>query len=160
MDRTLCEGASDAITILEQDHARLRKLMSDFGRFDQGDEQACRKAVDNVCAEIEIHTALEDEVLFPAVLAVLGDHSLRRSVEIEHRSDQVVRRIASLASTEVRFDVTFSALRKFMITHMEHEEKELFPQIERTSLDLVRIGRCLCARRVELEGAQRSMRGG
>src|SRR5262249_28012292 len=55
----------DAITMLQEDHQRVRDL---FQKYDASrDPRVQRVIAEEACTELEIHTQMEEEIFYPAV---------------------------------------------------------------------------------------------
>ncbi len=54
----------DAITMLVEDHEEVQKLFVEFEKI-RDNEAAKQDLVDTVCAELTIHTQLEEEIFIP-----------------------------------------------------------------------------------------------
>ena len=79
-------GSDDAVSMLMEDHKKVQKLFRDFDKaHDKQDDETCQQIVELVCAELEVHTTLEEELFYPAAREVLGeDEELIDEAEIEH----------------------------------------------------------------------------
>jgi hypothetical protein len=94
-----------------------------------------------------MHTQIEEEVFYPAARGVEEARPLLNEAEVEH--DAAKDLIASLDGMDARdemFDATFTVLSEYVKHHVREEEGELFPALERSGLDLDRLGRELVAR--------------
>src|SRR5262249_38299167 len=124
-----------------------------------------RKAVDKVSAELETHTRIEEELFYPAVVA-LGDPELKRQVGEALREPAGVKREgARLRKTRQEdADAQMSQLEKDVEHHATEEENEMFPRLARLMPEPERqeLGRRLQAlkhRRPGARGAAGARRG-
>jgi hypothetical protein len=71
--------------------------------------------------------------------------------EVEHTAAKVlIADIESLHATDAKYDATVTVLGEYISHHVKEEERELFPQLRRTELDMERLGSLMAARRIEL----------
>ena len=168
----------DAIELLTNDHNKVRELFRQFNggggltglvRRTVGDVSAAerRKAVDQVSKELETHTRIEEELFYPAVVA-LGDHELKQQVDEALREHATVKQeVARLRKTRHQdddLDAQMSQLEKNVEHHATEEENEMFPRLERLMSEHERqeLGRRLQAlkhRRTGAPGSARAQRG-
>src|SRR3979411_3057087 len=77
--------APDAIALLKADHAAVTAL---FEQFDKAGDKAAAKKLKlarTICNELKVHTHIEEEICYPAVLAVLPkEKDLMDEAEVEH----------------------------------------------------------------------------
>jgi iron-sulfur cluster repair protein YtfE (RIC family) len=168
----------DALQLLTNDHNKVRELFRQFNggggltglvRRTVGDVSASerRNAVDKVSKELETHTRVEEEIFYPAVVA-LGDRDLKRQVDEalrEHATvKQEVSRLRKTRQEQGDLDTRMSQLEKDVEHHAKEEEKEMFPRLERLMSDDERqeLGRRIQAlkrRRTATTGSVGSRRG-
>src|SRR5690349_19719105 len=63
----------DAIDLLKQDHDKVERAFKQFEKMDRHDADACRRLIRSVCEELKVHTALEEEVFYPALRQAIDD---------------------------------------------------------------------------------------
>ena len=81
----------DATTLLMEDHRKVRRMFDEFKKLKSGDVEEKEDLVRKACAELKIHTTLEEEIFYPAAREKLDDASLIDEAEVEHASDQIER---------------------------------------------------------------------
>lgn len=127
-----------------------------FHRFKPDTSDSRKQAiVDNVCAALEIHAQLEEELFYPALREAGIDVDVVAKSVPEH--DEMRRLIGELAGMEpgqAAFDDTFRQLMREVMHHVADEETRLLPDAERLLGDarLAEIGRAMTRRRLELAG--------
>jgi len=134
----------DVIMIIKKDHERVNELFSRFkgGRGLTGlvrrvtgnvPERQRRTAVEGICRELEIHTALEEDIFYPAVRAT-GDPELGRQIDEslrEHaRVKDLVRQLREGRYEGEELDARMSALEECVQHHVREEEGEMLPRVE------------------------------
>jgi hemerythrin-like domain-containing protein len=103
-----------------------------------------------VCLALDIHAQLEEEILYPAMVAV--DSPLVEKSVPEH--DEMRRLMADLRTmepTNPAYDETFLELMRTVIHHVADEETVLLPEAERLLGDsLGELGAQMAKRRRQL----------
>ena len=83
--------AVSAIAVLKEDHDYVKKAYREFEKMDHEDLAAVQALVKNVCAALEVHTRIEEEIFYPPVRKALDDDMLNEA-EIEHDSAKTLIR--------------------------------------------------------------------
>lgn len=123
--------STDAIVMLKEDHARVRKL---FAQFQQAGENAtATKAaiVEKILEELTVHTYLENEVMYPRVRQLLPDleDDVLESYEEHHVADVLCFELAAMDADDDRFDAKTTVLIENVNHHIEEEETDWFPKV-------------------------------
>jgi hemerythrin superfamily protein len=142
----------EIIDQLKDDHRRVRKAYREFQKLD-ADRHADSAAgiVQRVLAELSVHAALEEELLYPAARAAVAPQSLIDEAEIEHESmHALIDQLSSLGPGDDKYAARFTVLCEYVLHHVKEEEGELFPRLQRTRLDWEGLAADLSARREEL----------
>src|SRR3954465_11451860 len=123
--------STDAIVMLKEDHARVRKLFKEF--TDAGDNAVKTKGaiVKRIIEELTVHTYLENEVMYPRVRALLPDleDDVLESYEEHHVADVLCFELASMSPDDERFEAKTMVLIESVTHHIEEEEQEWFPKV-------------------------------
>jgi len=113
-----------------------------------------RAIVDGVCAALEIHAQLEEEIFYPALDRALGNEETLTKSRPEH--DAMRATIAKLRSTgpeDAAYDGLFHQLIREVVHHVADEETILLPDAERLLKgELHSLGAEMTRRRMELVG--------
>jgi hemerythrin-like domain-containing protein len=146
---------SDAIAMLLDDHRELRKLFGEFARADRGDRAACRGIVELACAELAFHTALEEEIFYPAARGHLGDDQrLIDEAEVDHAAAKaLIALLAAFAPDDPSYVGTFLRLTERVNDHIANEEREIFPRLASAAFDAAGVTVNMRRRKEELLGA-------
>ena len=106
-----------------------------------------------ICHAWTVHAAIEQEIFYPAVAAVLGsegDELLGEAV-VEHESiRRLVLKVENTPADDRLFDPRIKVLAEYVAHHVKKEEGELFDRIRHSKLDLLGTGERMAARRTEL----------
>ncbi len=123
--------STDAIVLLKNDHAEIRKQ---FARFEQAGENAHAakgKIVDKIIELLTVHTYIENEVMYPEVRRLLPDleDDVLESYEEHHVADVLVVELAGMKPDAERFDAKTTVLIENVTHHMDEEEQDWFPKV-------------------------------
>ena len=154
--RTTSRAASNArteiIDMLKEDHKRVKKAYREFTKLDrEEDPERCEALVRQVLADLEVHTALEEELLYPAARDAIAEPDLVDEAEVEHESAHaLIEQLKSMDAEDDKFTARFTVLCEYVMHHVKEEETQLFPQLERARLDWESLAREISDRRAEL----------
>ena len=142
----------NALTMLKEDHDKVKDAFKQFESLDREDVATCRELVESVCADLRVHTLLEEEIVYPAVRAAIGDEDLMNEAAIEHETAKtLIEQLENMGPDDPNYFATFTVLGEYVMHHVEEEEGEMFPQAKKAKdLDLVSLGEQLMARKQEL----------
>jgi hypothetical protein len=150
--------SQDAIALLKEDHRTVEKLFKEFENA-KGDGRKERLAR-QICLELSVHTALEEQIFYPACEGAVDEDLLKESY-VEHDAAKVL--IAEIESGQGEndefFDSKVKVLQEEIEHHVEEEEKPgsgVFAQARKGKLDLDAIGEQLAAKKKELTAAYKS----
>jgi len=119
---------NDPVVLLETDHRRFEELLK------QGEETTARAVkrrtalLDMLTAELNVHEAIEEKILYPA----LKSHPQARDLVLEgyqehHVADLIVKELHGLARDDEKWGAKFKVLKENIEHHIEEEEKNMFP---------------------------------
>jgi hemerythrin superfamily protein len=151
--RTPTAARTETLNMLKQDHKKVKKAFQDFERLDKrarGDE--CQALIMQTCADLAVHTTLEEEVFYPAIRAAMREQSLIDEAEVEHASAKtLIADLQQLPPEDRAYAATFKVLGEYVQHHIKEEESEIFPQLTRAKLDWDGLQQQMAARRESLE---------
>lgn len=111
-----------------------------------------RAIVNSVCAALEIHATLEEEIFYPALAAVLTDDATLDKSRPEHDEMRAtIARLRAMGPDNAAYDALFAQLMREVMHHVADEETVLLPIAERSlASDLRSLGASMTRRRMEL----------
>ncbi len=114
----------DAIVMLREDHARVKKLFSELKKGDLS-------VVPEICDELTIHAELEEHVFYPAVRNGVDDIKdvVAESFEEHHVVKVLIDEIRSLSPSDERYKAKATVLMENVEHHVEEEESQMFPEV-------------------------------
>ena len=143
---------ANAIELLKEDHAKVKKAFKEFEKMDRSDTETCRQLVTSVCEDLKTHTLLEEEIFYPAVRAAIEDEDIMNEAAIEHETAKMlIEQLENMGPEDPNYFATFTVLGEYVLHHVKEEEGEMFPQAKKArDLDLEALGEQLKARNEEL----------
>ena len=147
----------NAITMLKEDHEKVKGLFRDFEAAGDRAYQKKLRIAEQVFRELEVHTTLEEEIFYPAVQAKAskdGKELVLEGLEEHHVVDVLISELKQLQPENEQFDAKFKVLTENVEHHIEEEEGEMLPDAEkRLGNELERLGAEMKARKEALVGA-------
>jgi hemerythrin superfamily protein len=146
-------GNMKATTLLKNDHSAVKKLLTAFGHTTARAAQQRQELMDQIAQELEIHSAIEEEIFYPAVKSVRGGQSLVSEAKAEHKKvDSLVAEAQGMSMDTDEVMEKVEELRDAVIHHATEEEREMFPVAEDGlgEQQLEELGEQLAARKKEL----------
>ena len=132
----------DAIKLLTDDHAKVKKMFKEFEKLCKKNEDEGKEAlVAQICKELTIHAQLEEEIFYPAARAAIDDDDLMNEAMVEHASAKdLIGQIQSMEASDPMYEATVSVLGEYVNHHVGEEENEMFPKVQKSKMDLEEIG--------------------
>lgn len=130
------KARTQVLDMLKQDHRKAKKAFSDFEKLGDDDREQCEAIVEQTCAELELHAALEEELFYPALRRAADEPSLIDEAEVEHKTlKMLIQELDRLEPDDPKFAATFKVLGEYTKHHVREEESELFDHATRAKLD-------------------------
>ena len=127
----------DGFAMLEQDHRAVERL---FDQYEQSEDDATAR---QICAALEKHADVEEQVLYPT-LREFGDKTSQLSDNAEEAHDtieQTIGRVELAAADAV--PGLMKTLRSQVDPHVREEETDMFPTMRDLGVDPARLGDAL-----------------
>ncbi|MBL8265560.1 hemerythrin domain-containing protein, partial [Steroidobacter sp.] len=144
------DAPRDAIALLKQDHRAVEAL---FEEFEDADESEQSSLATRICQMLTVHAQIEEEILYPAAKEAFGeeDDQMVYEAEIEHGSAKdLIAKIEAGTPEDPEFKPLVKVLSEYIKHHVKEEEKEMFPSLKDTELDLKELGAQMAQRKMEL----------
>ena len=141
----------DAVALLKADHRAVEKL---FGQYEKAKDNDRKKALaDKICLELRVHMQLEEEIFYPVSREFRKDEDIVDEAVVEHAAARdLMDEIEAMAPTEDLYDAKMTVLQEQIEHHVEEEETEYFPKVQKTDMDLRAVGARMAARKEALTG--------
>ena len=142
---------TDATALPKADHRKVEAL---FEQFEKASGSAAkRKIAQQICNELKIHTAIEEEIFYPAFRGKIDD-ALLDEAYVEHDGAKVlVNDIAGGSPGDDFYDAKVMVLSEEIKHHVHEEEmpsEGMFAQCRKTDVDLVALRDAMAARKQAL----------
>jgi iron-sulfur cluster repair protein YtfE (RIC family) len=136
-------GDASPLAMLAADHENVRQLAEEYQTLLESGEDAAAALVQEICREIEIHAAVEEEILYPAAARISELSLLIDQAREDHdRVKEIVEEIRSMEPGDPQVAGLILQLAEDVEAHAAEEEGVLFPELEqRMAGQLVQIGR-------------------
>lgn len=134
--------SKDAIALLKADHRTVEKLFKEYEKLAEkgGNTARKQKIADQICAELTIHTQIEEEIFYPGIHGFIEEDLLKEAV-VEHTSaKELISQIESMSPSDELFDAKIQVLAEYIIHHVKEEETEMFPMVQKTNVDTKALG--------------------
>jgi hemerythrin superfamily protein len=131
----------DVTELLQQDHRKVEAL---FTQYESTQDDA---TVDQICQELEIHTTVEEEIVYPRLAEI--DADLEEHAEEEHA--QAKELITQLRDSPADPAGLVEQLKTAVQHHVQEEETKAFPAMrERLGGELESLGAAVEQRKQQL----------
>ncbi|MFZ6846479.1 hemerythrin domain-containing protein [Undibacterium sp. RuTC16W] len=131
----------DAIGILITDHRAVKAMFAEFDELSDRSTVSKKRLVDTICNALLIHTQIEEEIFYPAVKEVIGNDDLMDEAVVEHASAKdLIEQIQEMDPSDDLYDAKVKVLSEQIEHHVLEEEREMFPLVRKTRLDLIALG--------------------
>lgn len=147
-------SAPYAVKLLKQDHREVAQALEEFESAARQEKQTIAR---RICKMLTVHAQIEEELLYPAARDALkaDDAHLVAEAGVEHASvKELILQIQNRQLADEQFDARVCVMGEYVKHHVSEEEDELFPKLQRTSVDLDALGEQLAARKRELMGGE------
>ncbi len=125
----------NAIELLKNDHVTVKDLLTQLSESTQRAVKKRTELLGKLEMELAIHTAIEEQILYPAYREAGGkeEEKMYHEAKEEHRTvDSLV--LPDLLNTDpgtVEFAARVKVCQELLEHHIEEEEQEMFPQAEK-----------------------------
>jgi iron-sulfur cluster repair protein YtfE (RIC family) len=130
----------NALDLLKNQHDEVMELFSQLEQTDDPDEKDAlfQELADNLAA----HTTIEEKIFYPAAYAKGTGDKLRVALQEHLAIKRVLADLLHMTPDHDSFDAKVKVLKDEFEHHMEEEEGELFPAVERElgAVELNRLG--------------------
>lgn len=120
----------NAIRLLKQDHRNVKALFRKVERAEGAEKQ---KLGQQIIAELSVHADVEEKLLYPALRARDPKHEddILEALEEHHAAKLLLLELDKMTADHERYQAKMTVLRESIEHHIDEEEDELFPRLER-----------------------------
>ena len=150
-------NAVDVLDLLKEDHSKVKGL---FAKFKTADAASRQSIADEALQDLEIHTKIEESIVYPAIRDAIDDEEMVDEAKEEHHVvGLLIKELRKMKATEDGYQAKFTVLSELVEHHIEEEESEMLPEAEE-SLDLEDLGKQVMEMKARLSsGRKRSSSG-
>ena len=132
-----------ATSLLESQHRKVEALFKKL----EGGRSDPRPVLEELANSLAAHMAIEQEILYPRVKEVDAD-LVNESYEEHAVAELALKRLLMTDPDDEAFQARVTTLEELIEHHVEEEEQDLFPKIEKAVEDaeLSRLGKAMKAR--------------
>jgi hemerythrin superfamily protein len=126
------EDGVDAIRLIQKDHREVEELFQRFERAERDEDREAQGAIAReLVRALSVHAALEEQFVYP-VIRRSEDAGILDALEEHHAAKVLLRELDALGPASERFASKVHVLAANVRQHVEEEERELLPILERT----------------------------
>jgi hemerythrin superfamily protein len=126
----------DALTLLEQDHQKVKKLMGEIEKTTERGVKTREELFTKLVQELTVHEKIEEQIFYPAVKEQATTKKLEEivaeSFEEHHFVNVVIAEIKETPYDAEEWGAKFSVMMENIEHHaFEEEEGEMFPKVRK-----------------------------
>lgn len=142
----------DAIELLTAQHKEVKDMFEEFENMSDRATTSKKKLVEKICENLIMHTAIEEEIFYPAVREASKEtEDMVDEAVVEHASAKdLIAQLQEADPGDDLYDAKVKVLGEQIDHHVEEEEEEMFKKVRKLKLDLDALGQEMAARRDEL----------
>jgi hemerythrin-like domain-containing protein len=149
----------DALTLLKQDHDKVKKLLSEIKETTDRAEKTRGELFSTIKMELTVHEIIEEEIFYPA----LKEHPKAKEIVLEgyeehHVVDEIMGELEALPVDDENWGAKALVMKENIEHHIEEEEGEMFTQARQVfdADELAELGERMARRK---ESAQQELFG-
>jgi len=144
----------NALTLLEDDHRKMRKLLDELEATTERGIRTREELYSTIKGELTIHELIEEEIFYPA----LKEHPKAEDIVLEgyeehHVVDLVMAELENLPVDDESWGAKAKVMKENVEHHMEEEEGDMFKQARSVfdRAELEQLGERMAARKAEAQ---------
>jgi hemerythrin-like domain-containing protein len=120
----------NATDLLKSQHRKVEALFKKL----EGGRSDNQTVLNELANSLAAHMAIEQEIFYPAIKEVDSD-LVNESYEEHSLAEVALKRLLATDPEDEAFDARVTALKELIEHHVEEEETELFPEVEKALKD-------------------------
>ena len=145
--------AQDAVSLLSADHAEVKQMFESYRQLvdENADDEQRGELARKICSMLTVHAEIEEEIFYPAMRDSVDDELTLDEAEVEHAAArELIEQLEGMDPGDALYDAKVIVLGEYVDHHVQEEENEIFPQAEKSWIDLDELGAELASRKREL----------
>ncbi len=125
---------NDPVQIIKDDHEVVESLFTEYEALDTEEREEKQRIVDELTQELTAHAEMEETVCYPRFMKAFANEDDKKIDEAYAEHDVVktiLGELESLTPEESQFDAKVTVLMEAVRHHVEEEEGEILPQVEK-----------------------------
>lgn len=125
---------NDPISIIKQDHQTVEDLFQEYETLGDDALVTKRKLVDQIITELTLHSEMEETICYPRFEEVFNkeEDKMVEEAYVEHAgAKKLLDDLRKLEPDQPEFDASVQVLMEQIRHHVEEEETELLPAVEK-----------------------------
>jgi hemerythrin superfamily protein len=136
------------IAMLKEDHKKVKGL---FEEYEDATARKQQEIAETVIHELDVHAALEEELIYPAIREEIDEDDLMNEANEEHHLVHVlIAELKNLDPGDEIFKAKFTVLGELVKHHVKEEEGEMFPKAQKADIDWEELGAAVTERKEQL----------
>jgi hemerythrin-like domain-containing protein len=143
-----------ATEFLRKQHREVMKLFKEVEKTEAPRER--KRLMTDIANHLKVHTTIEEEIFYPAVKEIgteKAEDMMLEAVEEHHVVDLVLEELPQVDPAADTFEAKMTVLKELIEHHVEEEEQDLFPRVEKKLGDekLEQLGKQMKTRFAEVQ---------
>lgn len=132
------EGSVNVLELLKEDHREAERL---FESFEQANGRSRQGIADQTLKALEIHTKIEESLVYPAIREAIGEEDMvDEAVEEHHVVTLLIKELRKMKASADGYKAKFKVLSELVKHHVKEEEEEMFSAAEQSGIDSEELG--------------------
>ncbi len=119
----------EATKLLKKQHEEVKGLFAQYSESESPNEK--KALFDKIADSLAAHSTIEEKIFYPAVYVGPLKSQLEEAVEEHLAAKRIIADLLGMAPEDEQFDAKMDVLEEAIEHHVEEEEGELFPQVEK-----------------------------
>lgn len=147
----LSHDNEDAVSLLKNDHQKVKELFDAFEKSDSLKEK--RKIAAEAIMELKIHASIEEEIFYRTVRKPIGKKIMNEADEEHHVAKVLIAELETMNGKESHYDAKFKVLSENVRHHIKEEENDMLPKARALPIDMNALGKKMLTRKLHLKKA-------
>jgi hypothetical protein len=118
----------NAIQLLKTQHEEAKKL---FNRIEAAEDEEKEELFEQLADALAVHTTIEEKHFYPATKNARTEELLEEAVEEHLGAKRFIADLLEMSPEDAQFDAKVAVLKEMVEHHIEEEEGELFPKVQK-----------------------------
>jgi hemerythrin superfamily protein len=128
--RSAASRNMNVVTFLKKEHDTVERLMARFEKTTAPRQQ--EQLSQRICTELLVHAEMEEKSFYPEMERVPEVADLvKEGYEEHHKVETIIHQVQPMEQSAPRFMALMQELEKNVKHHVEEEEQEMFPKVQK-----------------------------